>query len=99
MTTVSFKQYRPPVAASTSWQGHHIVSHLLSVSRLLLSIMVRRCVKPSGGGWSPPTMSGCTWLNLADGMDIFSMVVVGCLIILVRVAGCTLLAPGHYISC
>ena len=31
-------------------------------------------------GGSSPTMSRCTWLNLADGMAIFSTVMVGCLV-------------------
>ena len=47
-----------------------------------LLIMVRRWVYPSYDGGSGPTMSTCTWLNLAAGMSIFSTVVVGCMVIL-----------------
>ena len=47
-----------------------------------LLIMVRRWVYPSPGGGSGPTMSRCTWLNLATGMAIFYAVVVGCLVTL-----------------
>ena len=86
-----------PKASRTAWEMVSL-SRTASGHLVDLLIMLRRWVSPALGGGSGPTMSTCTWLKLAVGVAIFSTVVVGYLVTL-ALAGSTLLAPGHHLSC